>query len=932
MTILSAPPALLDSIGDGIAVIGRDWVVQYLNPRAEAMLQPHLRESCGRSLWQAFPALADIEAPLRRALEQGLPATCELLYPPSQRWLEVRAWPGGGGLTCLLLDIHQRKLHERALRESANRLQVALAAGKLGDWEWQADSNQLRLGTRAGEILQLPAELPISWPVLRERIPAEDMDAVRRAFQDATRARRDFNVECRISLRQGGYRWLSVVGHGKFDLAGKLTGVIGMVQDISARKAADDALRNSEEQLRALADSIPQLAWIADGEGVMRWYNQRWYDYTGLQPEQIRDESRLQVYAPDALPAMRARWQESVQSGRAFEMEYPIRSKDGQYRWFLTRANAVRDSSGRVQRWFGTSTDVDQVKRVQEQLREETNVLDLLNRTGNALPRHRELLPLLQEVTDAATRISGARFGAFYYGGAGQAATLHAFAGVPPEALASTPPASACALRSDDVQQDARFAGALPFQGVPAVRSYLSVPVHSRDGAVAGTLVFGHPEAQMFSERTERIIGAIAAQAGTTIDNIGMVEAAQRAAQERKVLLDRERSARAEAERSSQMKDEFLATLSHELRTPLTAILGWSQVLRRGSRSPEEWNHGLETIERNARAQAQLIEDLLDMGRITSGKVLLDVKLLTPASVMDAALEAVRPAADAKGIRLERDYRPCGHVAGDPSRLQQVVWNLLSNALKFTPRGGVVRAALRESEGHAELTVSDSGIGVRQEFLPHVFERFRQADASTTRRHGGLGLGLSIVKHLVEQHGGTVCAASEGEGMGSSFTVRLPLASGEVRPQRLHSLPRSQVGPASDLGLRDLHGLRVLLVDDEPDGRTLIERILRDCNCQVQTAANATEALALARGARYDLLLTDIGMPDIDGFELLARIRALGPARGGSLPAIALTAFARPEDRLRALESGFLDHVTKPIEPSEMIATIQRVASVSQSG
>jgi signal transduction histidine kinase/ActR/RegA family two-component response regulator len=447
-----------------------------------------------------------------------------------------------------------------------------------------------------------------------------------------------------------------------------------------------------------------------------------------------------------------------------------------------------------------------------------------------------------------------------------------------------------------------------------------------------GTLFFGHPEPNMFNERTERIVSGVAAQAGIAIDNARMVDAAQRAAEERKVLLDRERNARAEAERSSQMKDEFLATLSHELRTPLTAILGWAQVLRRGNRTPEEQLRGLETIERNARAQAQLIEDLLDMGRITSGKVLLDMKLLMPSVVVDAALEAVRPAAEARGIRLERDFSATGHVAGDANRLQQVVWNLLTNALKFTPRGGTVRVSVWAHEGHVDITVTDNGLGIRHEFLPYVFERFRQADASTTRRHGGLGLGLSIVKHLVEQHGGTVSAASEGEGMGSSFTVRLPLASGEIRASRMHSPPRSERVPLPDMGLRDLGGMRVLLVDDEADARELISRILRDCNCEVQSAANAAEAIALARAGRYDLLVSDIGMPDVDGFELLSRIRALGPARGGALPAIALTAFARPEDRLHALESGFLDHVPKPIEPSELVATIERVCVASKSG
>ena len=899
---------VLDSMGDGFALIARDWTVQYLNPKAEEMLLPPvptLRAPRGQTLWQAFPALAGgaLEAPLRRALEKGLPAACELFYLPSGRWIEVRAWPSPMGMTCLLLDIHQRKLHERGLRESTNRLQVALAAGRLGDWEWNAATNQVRLGRRAAEIFELPAEIPITWPVLRDRIAPDNFAAVEQAFIDACLARRDFNIECGVQRRDGGSCWLSVVGHGDFGEDGKLRGVIGMVQDISPRKATEDALRNSEEELRALANSIPQLAWIASSDGAMTWYNERWQEYTGMSDEEMLGDGWKQVYAPEAISSMLSHWRISVETGSPFEMEFPIRARDGLYRWFLTRANPMRDASGRILRWFGTSTDVDQVKRVQEQLRDETNILELLNSTGTALVQNRELPSLLQEVTDAATSISGARFGAFFYHGADQA--MHTLSGSPPA----------------------------DFQGLPhpQVRSGLAVPVLARAGEVVGTLFFGHPEPHMFNERTERLVGGVAAQAGIAIDNARMVEAARRAAEERAVLLDRERLARAEAERSSQMKDEFLATLSHELRTPLTAILGWAQVLRRGNRTPEEQVRGLETIERNARAQAQLIEDLLDMGRITSGKVLLDMKLLMPSVVVDAALEAVRPAAEAKGIRLERDFSATGHVAGDANRLQQVVWNLLTNALKFTPRGGVVRASVWAREGHVDITVTDNGLGIRQEFLPHVFDRFRQADASTTRRHGGLGLGLSIVKHLVEQHGGIVSAASEGEGMGSSFTVRLPLASGEIRAQRMHSPPRAERAPLPDMGLRDLGGLKVLLVDDEPDARELISRILRDCQCQVQSAANAAEAIALARSGRFDLLLSDIGMPDVDGFELLSRIRTLGPARGGGMPAIALTAFARSEDRLRALETGFLDHVSKPIEPSELVATIERVCLASKA-
>ncbi|MGH7321164.1 MAG: hybrid sensor histidine kinase/response regulator, partial [Candidatus Rokuibacteriota bacterium] len=378
------------------------------------------------------------------------------------------------------------------------------------------------------------------------------------------------------------------------------------------------------------------------------------------------------------------------------------------------------------------------------------------------------------------------------------------------------------------------------------------------------------------------------------------------------------------AERMSQMKDDFLATLSHELRTPLNAILGWSNVLRRSTMDEADLHKGLETIERNARVQAQLIDDLLDMSRITSGKVRLDIQPVEAASFIEAAVDTLRPAADAKGIRIEKLFDPAvGPISGDPNRLQQVIWNLLSNAIKFTPRNGKVQVLLERVNSHIEINVADTGVGISAEFLPHVFERFRQADAATTRRYGGLGLGLSIVKRLVELHGGTVRAASPGEGRGSTFTVRLPLTvvhRTRDSEDRVH--PTTPTPLSFDLEGSDLSGITVLVVDDQPDARDLIKRVLAGCGADVLTAGTADDALMLVERERPQVLVADLGMPDVDGFELLRRVRALGQARGGRMPAMALTALARSEDRTRALRAGFQVHVSKPVEPSELIAAV----------
>jgi PAS domain S-box-containing protein len=398
---------------------------------------------------------------------------------------------------------------------------------------------------------------------------------------------------------------------------------------------------------------------------------------------------------------------------------------------------------------------------------------------------------------------------------------------------------------------------------------------------------------------------------------------------ERERLLESERIARANAEHASRMKDEFLTTLSHELRTPLNAILGWSQILTTGSRDSDDLTQGLQTIERNARAQTQIIEDLLDMSRIVSGKVRLDVQRIELAPIVQAAVDTVRPAANAKGVRLQIVLDPLtGSISGDPNRLQQVFWNLLTNAVKFTPKGGRVQVLLERVNSHLEVNVIDTGEGISPEFLPYVFDRFRQADASTTRRHGGLGIGLAIVKQLLELHGGSVRASSPGKAQGATFTVSLPLTVVHAEPdpslERRH--PRAANTPVLPDICDRLAGLKVLVVDDEPDARALVKRLLEECQAVVIVAASAAEALERLLADRPDVLVSDIGMPEEDGYALIKQVRALGPERGGNVPAVALTAYARAEDRINAVVAGFQMHVAKPVEPAELITVIAALA------
>jgi PAS domain S-box-containing protein len=405
------------------------------------------------------------------------------------------------------------------------------------------------------------------------------------------------------------------------------------------------------------------------------------------------------------------------------------------------------------------------------------------------------------------------------------------------------------------------------------------------------------------------------------------MEEAEAANRERLQLLDSEREARSRAERASRMKDEFLATLSHELRTPLNAVLGWAHILRIGKLPDDELKQGLDSIERNARVQAQIIEDLLDMSRIISGKVRLDVQQIDLPAVLNESIDTVRATAEAKGVRLHAVVDPrAGPISGDPDRLQQVFWNLLNNAIKFTPKGGQVQVLLERVNSQIKVSVIDTGEGIAPEFLPYVFDRFQQGDASTTRRHGGLGLGLAIVKQLVELHGGNVRVKSGGIGKGTTFTLNLPLLAVYTEPEkeRRHSWPMPRENqPLPDVSLADVH---VLVVDDEVDARELVKRLLEMAGATVSTAGSASEAVERILAARPDVLICDLGMPAQDGFSLIRQLRVLEETQESVLPAVALTAYARSEDRTKAIRCGFQNHLAKPVEPAELLAVVSSLA------
>jgi PAS domain S-box-containing protein len=425
-----------------------------------------------------------------------------------------------------------------------------------------------------------------------------------------------------------------------------------------------------------------------------------------------------------------------------------------------------------------------------------------------------------------------------------------------------------------------------------------------------------------------RIIGASKIARDITSQKQAEMKWAEALRQEQ-VLKTQAEEARRHAEEANRAKDEFLATISHELRTPMSAIIGWSRMLMSGVLTPERQELAVKTIDRNARAQAQLIEDLLDISRIISGKLRIEFKPVDLEGVITAAVEAVQPTADAKGVRIKTvSGANAGPVLGDAQRLQQVLWNLLSNAIRFTPSGGCVQVDLERSGSHAELRVTDTGIGINAEFLPRVFERFAQGDSSITRSYGGLGMGLAIVKSLVELHGGIVAASSAGEGQGAVFTIRLPINTVWQGVKQRQTIQRAQLEEA----LTDNHelvGLKILIVDDEPDTCELLRFVFTECGAIVETAKNAEEALRLFDLWQPELLISDIAMPEIDGYEL---IRIIRKDRQSDIPAVALTALARIESRMRALSAGFQMHVPKPVEPGEVVRIVSGLVGLVDRG
>ena len=763
-----------------------------------------------------------------------------------------------------------------------------------------------------------------SW--LEQYIPQTDHPQVLAAIQEAIRTKSVFELEHRVIQLDGTVGWTFSRAIPLLDAENEIIEWFGAASDVTERKQAEVALRRSQEMFSALVADAPFGVYVIDAEFRFQQINKSVIAAFKVQPLIGRDLAevlRITWQEPFATEAI-DRFRHTLATGESYYSTLIVEPRADieeiqSYDWQIHRVTLPDGSYGVVCYFY----DLSEIKRAEEIIRRNANRDAFLVALNDAM---RSLTNPI-EIQAAAARVLGEHLAvsrAFYVEVEREADGDYYI--VKQDYCAPNILSHAGRFRRDDfgetifselragrtlavtnIETEPRLSEAERVRYVALdIRAYVGVPLvkNGRNVAVLGVYqttarAWTNEEIALIEETADRTWAAV---------ERARVEA------EREQLLVREQAAREAAQSANRIKDEFLAVLSHELRSPLNPILGWSKLLRTGNLNPTKTAQAITTIERNANLQSELIEDLLDVSRILQGKLRLNVSPTNLTTTIRGALETVRLAAEAKSITVETDLDPkVGQVSGDSTRLHQVVWNLLSNAVKFTPAEGRVLVRLQQIDGQAQIAVSDNGKGISADFLPHVFDYFRQEDGATTRKFGGLGLGLAIVKQIVELHGGMIQVESRGEGLGATFTVRLPLMP--IQP----AIKREQSSAERSL---NLEGIRVLIIDDEPDSREFVAFVLEEAGASVTTASTASEGFLMLTRLLPDVLLSDIGMPDMDGYMLMQQIRSLPPEQGGQVKVIALTAYAGDFNEQQALQAGFQQHLTKPIDPEQLVKAV----------
>ncbi|MBE9155833.1 PAS domain S-box protein [Nodosilinea sp. LEGE 06152] len=708
-----------------------------------------------------------------------------------------------------------------------------------------------------------------------EGIHPDDFEHCLSTYTNAFNARTSFQMEYRLRHRGGTHRWIFDVGEPRFSPDGEFLGYIGSCFDVHDRKQAEENLRQRETELRLVTDAVPALIAFVDAEQRYRFNNQSYENWFGQPASALYGKRIEEVVGEEAYARVRP-YVEQVLAGQQVTFERSVEFKNGYVR-YLTATYVPRfNDQGRVEGFVALITDLSDRKQAEIALSQSEERYRYLA----------ESIPQLVWTASAEGVIVDAnqRWLTFTGLSLDQVRTEGWQTVIHPDDVPILAQNWAIAQQQGiNYQAEGRMRRA---DGVYCWHLHQAVPMKDADGQVIKWF-------------------------GTATD----IEDQKQLEHQRSQLLLQEQAARAAAEAASRTKDEFLAVVSHELRSPLNPILGWATLLQSGTLSEAKTKQALAVIERNAKLQTELIDDLLDVSRMLRGKLEINATTVNLAATIHAAVETVRLAAEAKSIRIDLHLNDTiGLVSGDATRLQQVVWNLLSNAVKFTPAGGqiVVRLA-RNAANQAEITVTDTGKGIAPDFLPLIFDYFRQADSATTRQFGGLGLGLAIVRHLVELHGGTIRADSAGEGLGATFTVTLPA---------LASQPDADLSAGLEEPVLNLRGTRVLVVDDDADTRNFIVFLLEQAGATVSSAASANAAFDTFKQVQPQVVISDIGMPEMDGYMLMRQIRSLPAEQGGQIPAIALTAYARESDQAQALAAGFQRHIPKPVQPAALVQAL----------
>jgi PAS domain S-box-containing protein len=909
---------ILESMTDAYVALDQDWRITYVNQVAADINHVSMEELIGRSHWEVWADTkgTSCEEYYNWAIAHQTPVHFDYFYETRQRWYEVHAYPSPDGLGIYYRDVHDRKQIETLLRESQAQLQRQLVeieaiyqSAPIGLNVLDPDLRFVRVNQQLADINGFPVEAHIGHTV-RELFPdlADTVEPLLRPILETGEPL--LNVEiCGETPAQPGVKRTWREHFLPLKQGDQVIGISTVCEEITDRIRVEKALRQSEERFRNMADHAPVMIWVTDITGYCTYLSNRWYTFTGQTEATGLGFGWLEAVHPDDRDFSRDIFLRASEHHEAFQLEYRLRRHDGEYQWAIDAARPWLGEDGEFKGYIGSVIDISDRKQAEEALRRSEE-------------RYRTLFESMEDGFCVIELLFDETNTPIDY----------RFLEINPSFAQQTGLHQAVGKTARQLVPNLENHWFEIYGQVALTRE----PIRFENGSDEMNRWF---EVYAFPvEAPEKRKVAILFK---DISDRKAIEI------QREQLLQQEQVAREAAERANRIKDEFLAVLSHELRSPLNPILGWTKLLQTRQLDAARTTEALNTIERNAKLQTQLIDDLLDVAKILRGKLSLSMSPVNLTTVIEAAIDTVKIAAEAKSISLQATLPTIGQVSGDATRLQQVVWNLLSNAIKFTREGGHVEISLslvthqsvwgalqqhqtRNQEpriSYAQLQVKDSGKGINSDFLPYIFESFRQEDASITRKYGGLGLGLAIVRQLVEAHGGTIAASSPGEGLGATFTVRLPLLEqgriGELERTRTIEYPLSATSPLPSRTVDSpLAGVRVLTVDDDPDTRELLTALLAQYGADVLTVASAAEALANLGSFQPDVLVSDLGMPEVDGYTLLQQVRSLPPDQGGQIPAIALTAYARDDDRQRVLTSGYQRHVTKPLEPDQLVRAV----------